>query len=99
MDKFHIYFKLFRWKIHSWGTAFFHLQKEEEADTIIEKLLLDQDSILRYGGCFSLGMAYCGTSSSKAIKKLLHIAVTDFSDDVRRAAVISLGTPIYDLII
>lgn len=36
-------------------------------------------------------MAYCGTGSSKAIRKLLNIAVSDVHDDVRRAAAISLG--------
>ena len=36
-------------------------------------------------------MAYCGTSNNKAIRKLLHVAVSDVNDDVRRAAVTSLG--------
>ena len=36
-------------------------------------------------------MAYCGTGHNKAVKQLLHMAVSDVSDDVRRAAVTSLG--------
>ncbi|KAG4217127.1 hypothetical protein PC116_g34392, partial [Phytophthora cactorum] len=36
-------------------------------------------------------MAYCGTGSNKAIRKLLHVAVSDVNDDVRRIAVMSLG--------
>lgn len=36
-------------------------------------------------------MAYAGTGNNKAIRRLLHVAVSDVNDDVRRAAVISLG--------
>ena len=36
-------------------------------------------------------MAYSGTGNNKAIKRLLHVAVSDVSDDVRRAAVTALG--------
>ncbi len=36
-------------------------------------------------------MAYVGTANNVAIKRLLHIAVSDVSDDVRRAAVTALG--------
>lgn len=36
-------------------------------------------------------MAYAGTSNNDAVRKLLHIAVSDTSDDVRRAAVTSLA--------
>merc|ERR1712147_444004 len=35
--------------------------------------------------------AYCGTGNNKAIRKLLHVAVSDVNDDVRRAAVTGLG--------
>lgn len=51
----------------------------------------EKDFILRYGGALTLGLAYAGTSNNKAIKQLLHYAVDDVADDVRRAAVISLG--------
>ena len=36
-------------------------------------------------------MAYAGTSNNKAIRKVLDVAVSDVSDDVRRAAVTALG--------
>lgn len=45
----------------------------------------------RYGGMFVIGMAYRGTANNSMIQKLLHFAVSDVSDDVRRAAVINLG--------
>merc|ERR1712019_280719 len=54
-------------------------------------MLLDKDAILRYGGCFAIALAYVGTSQNSAIRKLLHLSVSDVSDDVRRAAVIALG--------
>ena len=40
---------------------------------------------------YTIAMAYCGTGSNKAIRKLLHVAVSDVNDDVRRAAVMALG--------
>ena len=36
-------------------------------------------------------MAYCGSGENRAIKRLLHIAVSDVDNDVRRAAVTSIG--------
>ena len=36
-------------------------------------------------------MAYAGKAENKVIKRLLHHASADFSDDVRRAAVINLS--------
>ena len=38
-----------------------------------------------------VGMAYRGTANNAAIARLLHYAVSDVSDDVRRAAVLCLG--------
>jgi len=38
-----------------------------------------------------LALAYAGTSNNDAVRRLLHIAVSDTSDDVRRAAVTSLA--------
>lgn len=49
------------------------------------------DTLCRYGGMFVIGMAYRGTANNAAIQKLLHFAVSDVSDDVRRAAVLCLG--------
>lgn len=52
---------------------------------------MDQDPILRYSGMFVMGLAYAGTDNSKVIQKLLHFAVSDVSDDVRRAALLCFG--------
>lgn len=46
---------------------------------------------MRYGGIYTVAMAYSGTGNNKAIKRLLHVAVSDVNDDVRRAAVTGLG--------
>ena len=64
---------------------------EERADTLIRQLADDKDHLLRYGGMYAIGMAYCGTANNGAMKILLHVAVSDVSDDVRRAAVVALG--------
>merc|ERR1712062_393728 len=63
----------------------------EEADPLITSLMKDKDAILRRSGMYTIAMAYCGTGNNKAIRKLLHVAVSDVNDDVRRAAVTGLG--------
>ncbi|KAG9043742.1 proteasome regulatory particle base subunit [Tulasnella sp. UAMH 9824] len=73
------------------GVAFIYYGRQEEADNVAEQLLADKDSILRYGGVYTLALAYAGTADNAAVKKLLHIAVSDTSDDVRRAAVTCLA--------
>ncbi len=73
------------------GLALTMYGREEEANTLIDQLVADKDPILRYGGMYTIGLAYCGTSNNFAIRKLLQIAVSDVSDDVRRAAVVNLG--------
>jgi len=75
----------------AFGMALTKYGCEESADVLIDTLLGDKDPILRYGGAYTIGLAYCGTANSGAIRKLLHLAVSDVSDDVRRAAVINLG--------
>jgi len=65
--------------------------KEKNAEPTIELLLRDRDAIIRYGGVYAIGLAYAGTANNQAIKRLLHVAVSDVSDDVRRAAVSCLG--------
>lgn len=40
---------------------------------------------------FTIALAFAGTGNNKAVKKLLHVAVSDVNDDVRRAAVTALG--------
>ncbi len=66
-------------------------EQEQAADLTINQMVNDSDAIIRYGGMFAIGMAYCGTSQNLAVKQLLHHSVSDVNDDVRRAAVISLG--------
>jgi len=67
--------------------------REEETDTLIEKMTRDQDPILRCGGIYPLALEYRGTSSNKAIHQLLHFAVSDMN--VRQTAVLALGFVLY----
>uniref|UniRef100_A0A0W0FGL5 26S proteasome regulatory subunit RPN2 n=1 Tax=Moniliophthora roreri TaxID=221103 RepID=A0A0W0FGL5_MONRR len=73
------------------GTAFVFYGRQEEADATVKSLLAETDPILRYGGVYTLALAYAGTSNNDAVRKLLHIAVSDVSNDVRRAAVTCLA--------
>ncbi|KAK7059054.1 proteasome regulatory particle base subunit [Paramarasmius palmivorus] len=73
------------------GTAFVFYGRQEEADETVKLLLAETDPILRYGGVYTLALAYAGTSNNDAVRKLLHIAVSDVSNDVRRAAVTCLA--------
>eukprot|EP01130_Rhizamoeba_saxonica_P016474 TRINITY_DN7623_c0_g1_i1.p1 TRINITY_DN7623_c0_g1~~TRINITY_DN7623_c0_g1_i1.p1 ORF type:complete len:959 (+),score=269.00 TRINITY_DN7623_c0_g1_i1:39-2879(+) len=75
----------------SLGLALMMYNREEEADPLIDIMNADADPIIRYGAQFMIGLAYCGSANNKAISKLLHVAVSDVNDDVRRAAVICLG--------
>ncbi|CAG8444505.1 8265_t:CDS:10 [Diversispora eburnea] len=73
------------------GISLIMYGKEEAADVLVDQLASDKDPILRYGGIYTVAMAYCGTGNNKAIRRLLHVAVSDVNDDVRRAAVTALG--------
>ncbi|CAG8442804.1 7968_t:CDS:10 [Ambispora gerdemannii] len=73
------------------GIALIMYGKEEAADALVEQLSRNKDPILRYGGIYTVALAYCGTGNNKAIRRLLHVAVSDVNDDVRRAAVTALG--------
>jgi 26S proteasome regulatory subunit N2 len=73
------------------GMALIMYGRQEGADELIDGLLNDPDPTLRYGGIMTVALAYCGTGSNKAVRKLLHVAVSDVNDDVRRIAVMSLG--------
>lgn len=73
------------------GMALIMYGRQEGADELIMGLLADADPTLRYGGIMTIALAYAGTGSNKAVRKLLHVAVSDVSDDVRRIAVLSLG--------
>ena len=65
--------------------------QEENAEAMIEQLCRDKDPLLRFGGMYTIGMAFAGTANNAAIRKLLHVAVSDVANDVRRAAVTCLG--------
>ncbi|KAI8980724.1 26S proteasome regulatory complex non-ATPase subcomplex Rpn2/Psmd1 subunit [Trametes punicea] len=73
------------------GLALIFYGRQEEADDMVKLLMAEKDPILRYGGVYTLALAYAGTSNNAAIRQLLHVAVSDTSDDVRRAAVTSLA--------
>jgi len=73
------------------GIALIMYGREESADTLIEQLLRDKDPILRYGAMYTIALAYVATSNNNAIRRLLHVAVSDVHNDVRRAAVTALG--------
>lgn len=73
------------------GTAMFYYGTQEAAEKVISQLLDDKDAIMRYGGIYTIALAYAGTGNNSAIRRLLHVAVSDVSDDVRRASVTALG--------
>uniref|UniRef100_H2Y5H3 26S proteasome non-ATPase regulatory subunit 1 n=1 Tax=Ciona savignyi TaxID=51511 RepID=H2Y5H3_CIOSA len=73
------------------GIALVMYGRMEEADSLIEDLSGDKDPILRRCAMYTIAMAYVGSGSNKANRKLLHFAVSDVNNDVRRAAVESLG--------
>lgn len=73
------------------GIALTMYARLEEADALVQSLSTDKDPVLRRSGMYTLAMAYCGTGSNQAIRSLLHVAVSDVNDDVRRAAVTSIG--------
>ncbi|TRY84096.1 hypothetical protein DNTS_032945, partial [Danionella cerebrum] len=73
------------------GIAMVMYGRMEEADALIESLCRDKDPILRRSGMYTVAMAYCGSGNNRAIRRLLHVAVSDVNDDVRRAAVESIG--------
>ncbi|XP_076436013.1 26S proteasome non-ATPase regulatory subunit 1-like [Babylonia areolata] len=73
------------------GIALTMYGRLEEADALVESLSRDKDPILRWAGMYTLAMAYCGSGNNQAIRRLLHVAVSDVNDDVRRVAVTSLG--------
>jgi len=77
------------------GLALMNYGQEENADAVIDEMRDDRDPILRYGAQYALALAYCGTGSNKAVRILLHTAVSDVSDDVRMAAVIALAFVLY----
>jgi len=81
--------KIIRGLVMGIAVIFYNLQ--ERAQYAIDALLADKNETIRYGGCYTVGMAFAATGSPKAISLLLHLAVSDVSNDVRRAAVTNIG--------
>lgn len=73
------------------GVALIMYAQQERAESLIERLLHDKDALLRTSAVHTIALAYIGTNENRAIKRLLHLAVSDVSDDVRRGAVTALG--------
>lgn len=73
------------------GLALLVYGREGAAEGLIEQLCKDDNPLLRHGGMFAVALAYCGTGNTNAFERLLHFAVSDVHDDVRRAAVMGLG--------
>ena len=73
------------------ATAFVMYAREEESLTWAEQLLGDNDPWIRLGGCLTLSMAFVGTEDLDQIERLLHVGISDTSDDVRRTAFICVG--------
>lgn len=63
----------------------------DAADDTIKALAKDKDPLLRRAGCLGTGLAWVGTGSNEALSRMLHTAVSDVSDDVRRASVQAIG--------
>mmetsp|Transcript_18344 Transcript_18344/g.26779 ORF Transcript_18344/g.26779 Transcript_18344/m.26779 type:complete len:445 (-) Transcript_18344:110-1444(-) len=77
------------------GLALINYGEDENTDYIIDETRKGRDPLLIHGAQYTLALAYCGTGSNKAIRLLLHTAVSDVSDDVRMAAVIGLAFVLY----
>lgn len=73
------------------GIALVLYGRLEEADAQIDALAKDKDALLRRSAMHAIAMAYCGSGNNAAVRRLLHVAVSDVNDDVRRAAVEALG--------
>merc|ERR1719424_2526663 len=73
------------------GIAMCMYGREDESDALTTQLIHDKDPILRYAAMYTIAFAYAGSGSNAALRKLLHVAVSDVADDVRRAAVTAIG--------
>ena len=74
------------------GLALAAYGRAHDADAWIDRLYAAQDNAeLRRAACSMLAMAYVGTARPEALRRLLHITVSDVSSGVRRAAVTAVG--------
>lgn len=62
-----------------------------ELAMILDEMLLDTNSIVRYAGVLSLGAAYVATGDLSVVGRLLSIISTDSSENVKKVAVFSIG--------
>ena len=73
------------------GIALTMYGQQDQAEDLIKELGKDKAAILRRAAMYTVATAYCGTASTPAMRRLLHVAVSDVDNDVRRAAVEALG--------
>merc|ERR1719376_238773 len=73
------------------GTAFLYINRNSDADPVIDTMLKDYKAFIRVGGVWTLAAAYAGTGCAKAIRRCLDLSVDDASFDVQRSAIIALG--------
>ncbi|KAA0200315.1 hypothetical protein HAZT_HAZT001908 [Hyalella azteca] len=64
------------------GIAIAMYGQQDQAEDLITELLADKNAILRRCGMYTIAMAYCGTASTSAMRRLLHVAVSDVDNDV-----------------
>lgn len=75
----------------SFGLAFMMYGLEDKSSTLVEHLLEERDPFLRESAAWVTALAYVGTGSNNGLQRLLHIAISDVNDSVRRAATIGIG--------
>lgn len=73
------------------AVAMVSFRREEKASEWIAQMIRSNEALIRYGACYTMALAYCGTASDTCLRQLLHQAVSDPSEDVRRAAIISIA--------
>ena len=73
------------------GLGFVMYGKGSEANAVIDKMLSSRRPLMREAAAWVISLANIGNASNEALQKLLHIAVSDVNDNVRRAAVIGVG--------
>lgn len=59
------------------GISLTMFNRLEESDALVTSLSNDKDPVLRRSGMYTIAMAYCGTGNNQAIRKLLHVAVSE----------------------
>lgn len=75
----------------SLGIALMLYGQLDNAEIAIARLIKDKDPLLRRAACLGTALAYAGSGNNNAMSRLLHIAVSDVADDVRRASVQAIG--------